>query len=154
MVANRSVALVMWLNLSLVFTCLLRNLIHNRFIDVKFVDVAVFHVLMLNIMIIWLIFLLDIYHFLLYFNFIFCFNNRLKFLCHISRVFTFQQLLIYLLRDEHFVSEMVIWVVSLFVDAAVSCLELLLINFNFCWILRVCTTQFSCISIEIVVQHT
>ena len=132
MVANRSVTLVMWLNLSLVFTCLLRNLIHNRFKDVKFVDVTVFHILMLNIMIIWLIFLLDIYHFLLHFNFIFCLNNCLKFLSHISRVFTFQQLLIYFLRDEHFVGKMVIWIVSLFVDATISCLELLLINFNFC----------------------
>ena len=89
MIANRSVALVMGFYLSLVFTCLLRNLVHNCFEDAKFVDVTVFHVFMFDVTVVDLIFLLDRVHFFLNFNFIFCFDDCFEFLSHVSWVFTF-----------------------------------------------------------------
>lgn len=147
MIAHGSLALMNRFDLSLIFALFLGNLIHHRFVNSKLIDVAIFHVLMFNISIIGLKLPLNFIHFFLDLYFVFCFNNCFQFLSHVSWIFALKKLLIYFLRNWHFVLKMKIWIVRLLVDTSIGGYELLLINFNFCWVFRIGSAEFRRITV-------
>ena len=153
MITNRSLTSMMRLNLSLVFASFLWHLVHNIFKDRKVVNITIFHIRVLNIGIVNGILFLNEFHFFLALDLIFSFNNCLQFLRHVSRILTFQKLLVNSISDRHLILKMIVRIVRLFVNTAISWQKLLLINLNFCGVFRVGSTQLGRVTIKIIVQH-
>ena len=153
MITYGSLTLMNRFDLSLVFALFLRNLIHHRFINSKLINIAIFHVLMFNISIIGLKLPLNFIHFFLDLYFIFSFYNCFQFLSHVPWIFALKKLFINFLRNGHFVLKVVVGIICLLVNTPICGYELLLINFNFCWIFRISSTEFSRITVQIIVKH-
>lgn len=87
--ANRSFTLVLWFNLSLVLTCILRNLVHYVLKNAKLINITIFHVFVFHVSVIYRKLLLNFYHFIFDFELVFSLNNCFKLLSHIPWIFTF-----------------------------------------------------------------